>query len=160
MLADRLREMEDNGLVRREDAPPPVATALFSLTERGQELLPVLFALGRWGVALMGEQGDEEFRGYWLKYPLEQLFADPTPEEPPVTLELRTGDEPVTVQTVDGTIKVRPGAAEHADAVVTGGAEAVIDLLKGSIDVRAARRRGVRVDGNSDALARVRPLAS
>src|SRR6266513_4531586 len=84
MLADRLREMEDAGIVRREAAPPPVATTLFQLTERGEELMPVLFALGRWGVALMDERGDDEFRGYWLKYPLENLFADGSPDEPPV----------------------------------------------------------------------------
>ena len=157
MLADRLREMEDNGIVRREEAPPPVATTLFSLTERGEELRPVLFALGRWGVPLMGERGDDEWRGYWLKYPLEELFADASPGEPPVTLELHTDDGPVTVKTGDGGVHVSPGPAPTADAVVSGDAEDVIELLKGTIDVRGARRRGVRVEGDVQAIARVRP---
>jgi len=157
MLADRLREMEENDIVRREEAPPPVATTLFSLTERGEELTPVLFALGRWGVALMDERGDDEWRGYWLKYPLEQLFADAAPGEPPVTLELRTGDGPVVVETVDGAVRVHSGSAEQPDAVLTGDPEDVIELLKGSIDVRAARRRGVQVEGDAKAVARVRP---
>lgn len=157
MLADRLREMEENRIVRREEAPPPVATTLFSLTERGEELMPVLFALGRWGVALMDERGDDEWRGYWLKYPLEELFADAAPDQPPVTIELRTDDSPVTVQTVDGGVQVHAGAADSPDAVVTGDAEDVIELLKGTTDVRVARRRGVRVEGDTEALARVRP---
>lgn len=157
MLADRLREMEENGIVRREEAPPPVATTLFELTERGRDLMPVLFALGRWGVPLMEERGDDEWRGYWLKYPLEELFADVSPDQPPVSLELHTDDGPVTVRTVDGRVKVNPGAAEHPDAVVTGNPDDVIDLLKGAIDVRAARRRGVRVEGDAEAIARVRP---
>jgi DNA-binding HxlR family transcriptional regulator len=157
MLADRLREMEEAGIVRREEAPPPVATTLFSLTERGEELMPVLFALGRWGVALMGERGDDEFRGYWLKYPLEQLFTDAAPDEPPVTLELRTGDGPVVVETVDGAIRVHPGAAEHPDAVVSGDPEVVINVLRGSVDMRTAKRDGLRVQGDVKALARVRP---
>src|SRR5947209_7744185 len=117
MLADRLREMEDNGIVRREEAPPPVATTLFSLTQRGEELLPVLFALGRWGVALMDERGDDEWRGYWLKYPLEQLFADAAPDQPAVTLQLHVDDTPVVVETADGDLRVHPGSAEHPDAV-------------------------------------------
>src|SRR5436305_6279534 len=80
MQADRLREMEEAGIVQREDAPPPVATALFSLTERGEELMPALYALGRWGAPLMGGRGDdEEFRSRWLKYPLERLCADAYP---------------------------------------------------------------------------------
>src|ERR687885_1607076 len=35
LLADRLRELERAGIISREDAPPPVATALFRLTPRG-----------------------------------------------------------------------------------------------------------------------------
>jgi DNA-binding HxlR family transcriptional regulator len=161
MLADRLREMEEAGIVRREDAPPPVATALFSLTERGEELMPVLYALGRWGSPLMGERGDDdEFRSHWLKYPLEQLFADAAPGEPPVTVQLQTGNEPMVVETVDGAIRTHPGTVEHPDAVVTGEPEVVIGLLRGTLDLRAAKREGVRVEGDAKALARVRPRAN
>src|ERR1700751_2509931 len=46
LLADRLRELESAGLVRREEAPPPVATTLFHLTPAGLELEPVLQAIG------------------------------------------------------------------------------------------------------------------
>src|SRR5215470_14053440 len=53
LLADRIRELEEAGLVRREEALPPVATTLFHLTDSGAELLPVLDAIGRWGVRFM-----------------------------------------------------------------------------------------------------------
>jgi len=158
MLVDRLRDMEDNGLVRREEAPPPIATTLFSLTERGQELLPVLFALGRWGAPLMGDRSpDDEFRTHWLKYPLEHLFADAHPDQQPVTVELRTGDQPVVVATDDGAIRAHAGTAEHPDAVVTGAPEVVIGLLRGQFDLRAAKRLGLKVEGDAAALARVAP---
>ena len=32
LLADRLRELEQAGVLRREAAPPPIATTLFHLT--------------------------------------------------------------------------------------------------------------------------------
>src|SRR2546423_15133465 len=32
LLADRLRELEQAGIIQREQAPPPIATTLFSLT--------------------------------------------------------------------------------------------------------------------------------
>ena len=158
MLADRLREMEEHGIVRRVDAPPPIATTLFELTERGEELKPVIFAIGQWGAPLMGERGeDEEFRSHWLKFPLENLFADAAPLEPPVTVELRIGDEPIVVETANGAVRVHSGTAAHPDAVVTGDPEVVIGLLRGELNLREARRRGLRVEGDANALGRVRP---
>src|SRR5258708_27905323 len=49
LLVDRLRELEQGGVIWREDAPPPVATSLFHLTPRGEELGSALHQLGRWG---------------------------------------------------------------------------------------------------------------
>src|ERR1700730_780738 len=55
LLADRLRELEAAGVVAREEAAPPVATTLFRLTPRGEELKGALHELGRWGIPLMAE---------------------------------------------------------------------------------------------------------
>ena len=48
LLVDRLRELEEAGVVERTEAPPPVATTLFCLTPRGEALRPVIKALGAW----------------------------------------------------------------------------------------------------------------
>src|ERR1700691_6206768 len=53
LLAARLRELESAGLIRREDAPPPIATTLFHLTDTGAGVLPVIEAIARWGIELM-----------------------------------------------------------------------------------------------------------
>src|ERR1700728_484311 len=63
LLSDRIRDLESAGLIRREDAPPPVATTLFHLTEAGAELEPVMRALGSWGIRFMAQAaGDDAFR--------------------------------------------------------------------------------------------------
>lgn len=49
MLTDRLRELEARGLVCRRTLPPPAASSVYELTERGRELEPILDALGAWG---------------------------------------------------------------------------------------------------------------
>src|SRR5712691_5037891 len=90
LLADRLRDMEKAGVVRREEAPPPVATTLFHLTERGKALYPILKELGRWGAPLMGvPQPTNVFRSHWLVFPLDVYLADKSPKEPSVAIELR-----------------------------------------------------------------------
>ena len=53
LLAERLDDLEKAGLVSREAAPPPVATTLFRLTQRGKDLEPAIAALGRWGAPLL-----------------------------------------------------------------------------------------------------------
>src|SRR6516164_6221440 len=65
LLSDRIRELEAAGLIRREDAPPPVATTLFHLTGARAELEPVLDAIGRWGIRYMPQPAEgNEFRGH------------------------------------------------------------------------------------------------
>src|ERR1700755_2300820 len=91
LLSDRLRELERAGVVAREDAPPPIATTLFRLTPRGEELRPVLDALVRWGIPLMAEQKpDDAVRSHWLTGAVELMLTDRSPDDPPVTLELQT----------------------------------------------------------------------
>lgn len=158
LLAERLREMEKAGLVSREDAPPPVATTLFRLTKRGEELKPVVEALGRWGGPLVARPiADEEFRSHWLALPIELHLTDNAPHEPPITIEVRTGGEPMLVETVDGRVRARPGSSDHPNAVVSGTASQLLGLLTGKIDLAEARRRGAKFEGDPKALDRVQP---
>src|SRR5712692_9066748 len=55
LLAERLRDLEEAGIVVRDDAPPPIAATLYRVTPRGEALQPVLRELGRWSAALVGE---------------------------------------------------------------------------------------------------------
>src|SRR5262249_56714829 len=94
LLADRLRELEQAGVVEREDAPPPIATTLFRLTPRGEQLKPVLEDLVRWGVPLMTEQSPTDaVRSHWLAWAIELMGADSEPDGPEVAIALRTGGQ-------------------------------------------------------------------
>jgi DNA-binding HxlR family transcriptional regulator len=160
LLADRLRQLEDSGIVVAEAAPPPIATTLYRLTPRGEELKPVLSALGQWGEPLLKETPPSAaFRSHWLALPLRFALADHAPECPPVTIEIRTGDQPITIETVDGEIRVRPGPAAAADATITATPTLVVGLLTGKFDLDTAVARGLEWQGDADALRRVQPNA-
>ena len=159
LLADRLRELERAGVIRREAAPPPVATTLFHLTQRGKELRPVMRAIGIWGLPLLAEASDDDvFRGYWLAGPVT-LCEDATPDGPPFALEVHTGDEPMIIESIDGQLRARPGSSEHPDAVITGTPRVVIDLLIGNVDLDEAKARGLRYEGDPQVFSRLRPKA-
>jgi DNA-binding HxlR family transcriptional regulator len=160
LLADRLRQLEEQGIIAREAAPPPIATTVFRLTRRGEELKPVLAALGQWGRPLLaGQVGDAEFRSHWLVLPLQLLLSDHTPDAPPVTIEIRTGEQPVLIETVNGEVRARPGTVASPDAIVTGTPPLVVGLVSGELDLASARARGLEFEGDEEALRRVQPSA-
>jgi DNA-binding HxlR family transcriptional regulator len=161
LLADRLRDLEQAGLVMREDAPPPVAATLFRLTARGEELEPALHALARWGIPLMvDDDADDAFRGHWLTFPVDLFLADRTPDRAPITIEVRTGEEPMYLETVDGAVHVRDGSADDPAAVLTGTPRQVLGVLTGMVDLADARAGGLRYHGDEEALRRIQPRSA
>jgi DNA-binding HxlR family transcriptional regulator len=49
ILADRMKRLVDQGIVTRRDDPTHKQKAIYSLTEQGIELLPILAQMGGWG---------------------------------------------------------------------------------------------------------------
>ncbi|HTU97019.1 MAG TPA: helix-turn-helix domain-containing protein [Solirubrobacteraceae bacterium] len=173
LLADRLRELEHEGLVVREEAPPPIATTLFRLTPRGAELRPVLESLVRWGMPLMTEDNTgDAVRSHWLAWAIELVLVDRQPDAPPVTVEVRAGEEPFVVETRDGRLVTRRGPvseagtseaadasdasdASAADATISGEARPVMGLLLGILGLREATAAGVSYAGDPAILERI-----
>jgi DNA-binding HxlR family transcriptional regulator len=48
VLAQRLTELEDRGLVRKTRLPPPASVQVYEATEWGLEATPVIASLGKW----------------------------------------------------------------------------------------------------------------
>jgi DNA-binding HxlR family transcriptional regulator len=157
LLAERLRNLEKAGVIAREDAPPPVATTLFRLTPRGQQLRPVLDDLFQWGLPLMTEQKPSDaVRSHWLAGALEVMLTDRRPGASPVTVELQTGDQPIVVETRDGAVHTRLGPAEDPDATLTGAPRPILGFLLGSLELADAKAAGVNWEGNLKTLNRIR----
>jgi DNA-binding HxlR family transcriptional regulator len=156
LLAERLRELEDAGVIAREDAPPPVATALFRLTPRGAQLGPVLDGLTRWGLPLMTEQKPRDtVRSHWLASALELMLTDREPDAAPVTLELQTGDQPIVIETHEGAIRTRLGPAGDPDATLAGPAMPVLGIVLGLVELADAEANGVSYEGDPAVLDRL-----
>jgi len=157
LLAIRLRELEQAELITREDAPPPVATALYQLTDRGKALEPAILLLGQWGAPLLAKKSKRDhFRSHWLSIPFGMHLTDNTPKRPPASIEIRADDQPLTITTVgDGSVRARPGTTSNPDAVIEGQPAIILDLLTKKISLHAARRRGLKYDGDPNVLRRV-----
>ncbi len=158
LLAQRLRELEQAGIIYSEAAPPPVATTLFRLTPRGQDLEPVIKAIGDWSRPLLANPDDNDtLQSHWLVLPLRFYLQDATPGQPPITIALRTGDEPIVLQTIEGSVRARLGTTEHPDLILSGPPQLLLAVLLGRITVADARDQGLTYDGDPKLLRRLRP---
>src|SRR6476660_6255789 len=129
-LAERLRELEAAGLVRREEAAPPVATTLFHLTEAGAGLEPALEALGAWGIRYMTQPADDdEFRSHWFAFPIALFLHDSDTNGPPLSIELRPGGRPAVVEISGGDVRARLGEVPSPDMVLEGSPQLILGLL-------------------------------
>ena len=54
LLAKRLRELEQLGLIEKEERPPPVPSTVYRLTALGAALEPPIMELARWGGRFLG----------------------------------------------------------------------------------------------------------
>ena len=67
LLADRLRELEDEGLVDRTELPPPVARTVYTLSEVGwRKVPPVVQAIATFGLDMveLGESALTPLNGF------------------------------------------------------------------------------------------------
>jgi DNA-binding HxlR family transcriptional regulator len=152
LLAERLRSMQDSGLVTKTDDDR------YELTERGEGLREVLLAIGRWAYPLMGSiEPDEVFRSQWIVHPISALFPDVDPSRPDLVIEVRCGDAPMTIRSSDGRVSVHEGAASAPDVVLTGPPDATLGLIAHRLDARQAKERGVAITGDARLLRRLRP---
>lgn len=75
LLAKRLRELEDAGVVEKLQLPPPASVTAYALSDRGRELEPAVMALGRWGGALLGGgPGDDTVNLAWGMTSLKRRY--------------------------------------------------------------------------------------
>jgi len=165
LLADRLRELQAAGVVTAEEAPPPVATTLYSLTDWGAELRPILLALGRWGAPrLMADgQGEDHFRSRWAGMGMEAAYTDvDLAGLEPFTVLIDAGGDPVLVTaTSEGFTTHTARATATADVVLATDPDTTVGLLTGRLrpegldpDQRA------RLGGSDDGLRRLVALTT
>ena len=159
LLADRIRELEAAGVVRREEAPPPIATTLVRLTEAGAELEPVLKALGWWGIRYMSGPADKDvFRSQWLTFPVEFFLRDRDPSGPPAAIEVRAGSEPpAVIEASGGSVSIRVGTAASPDLALSGRPQLVAALFTGQLTTAEVAALGLEITGDTGVLDRVLP---
>ncbi|MEW9534181.1 winged helix-turn-helix transcriptional regulator [Microbispora sp. NPDC049125] len=118
-LSQRLRELEQTGIVRRRKLGPPARSWVYELTDWGRELQPVLVHLGRWGRQSPFRDLDAGISVDALMLALQGDFSAETGGGLSATYVLVFGDDRVTVRVAGGVIGITRGEPSAPDATVT-----------------------------------------
>jgi DNA-binding HxlR family transcriptional regulator len=155
VLAQRLRELEQSGIVRRRRLPPPASARVYELTGRGEELEPVIVALGRWGSTAPGPPGDARLGVDSFVLALKTLYDPAAADGFDGTFELRVGEQHFWVRVADGRLDLGRGDAEQPVAAIAADPETFAALLWQGLPLSAARRSGeVQIEGTVAAVTR------
>jgi DNA-binding HxlR family transcriptional regulator len=156
VLAGRLKDLEQEGMVARRTLPPPAASAVYELTPEAGGLVSVLATMAEWGMTMLGEpRAQDEVRGEWIVLGLAVTAPAPDVADG-TTYQLHIDGEVLHVQVREGNLQPHHGPADDPDAVLTMDALALADLWAGRLDVDDALAPGrVRLDGDEDAARRL-----
>lgn len=152
LLVQRLRALVEAGVVEHAD------DGRYALTSWGGQLRDVLYTLGRWAMPLMATgPGDDQFRAGWLRHLVAMHLGEVDPTRGDGVVELRCGDEPLTLIAHGGRVLTAAGTVgQPPDLVLSGPPDGVGGLVTGHLTPEQAADRGVEVEGDLAVLVAMR----
>lgn len=151
VLSQRLRDLEQAGVVAKRRLPPPAASQVYELTDWGRELESVLIALGRWGArAPAAPEGcGMSFDAHLLS--LQTLFDPQLAEGFEASLELVLDEQPFRAIVSGGELELERGDVAEPDAVLTTDVGTMLAIAHGRESLESAE---IAIDGDHDVVKR------
>ncbi|WP_433683323.1 winged helix-turn-helix transcriptional regulator [Nocardia sp. CA-119907] len=143
LLAARIKQLDDDGLITRYTLPPPAASQVYELTSAGRELATALVPLAMWGIRHQFDEprkAEESYRAEWTLVFLATLIDPPTDMR--ATIQFHIDGSAGAIRISDGQASVIPGEIGNADATIT-------------TDLRTLGRIGTRELDPADVVDRV-----
>jgi DNA-binding HxlR family transcriptional regulator len=156
VLGQRLRDLEEIGVVRRDKLPPPAASSVYGLTEWGLELEPILQELGRWGSRSPSHDLEAAMSIDSIILSFRTMFDGEAAGDLRATYELRFGEARFRVDVAGGEVDIVRGTVEDPDATIE--ADDPVDLVAvvygGRPLAEAIEAGDVSVEGDKRSVSR------
>ncbi len=128
LLCERLRALQDAGLVTTAELPPPAARSVYRLTDDGRAVIPVLRAMARFGVRYLDGEPEEEMSAARAANTLMLPWRRPVDADMRVRLEV--GDSCVDI-VLDGPDTRLAPIEGDADVVVATESASLVHARQG-----------------------------
>ncbi|MBM7789026.1 winged helix-turn-helix transcriptional regulator [Tenggerimyces flavus] len=152
LLAERLRSLEENGIVERQVGAVGVR---YALTPWGAGLREPMEALGRWGAPLLmrGRDDGDAFQPRWLAGALTALLREVT-ATPAVELGVEVEGLLIVLHVDENGPRAVIQPDRQPDTILTAAPEIVVGLATGAVTIDQAVSQGSLV-GDPRILSRV-----
>jgi DNA-binding HxlR family transcriptional regulator len=152
VLTKRLRELEQAGIVQRDELDPPASGVAYALTELGRGLERPMIEMARWGLNLQTVADVAGLAPSSLPNAFRTVLRPPANVQ--ATIGLRSGGQAYSLHLRDGWIEAGRGEARDADLRLAGSpAEVIAALVAGG-----AAEDGVEIEGDRAVLEQLRAM--
>src|SRR5215210_4595092 len=157
LLTERLRSLERDGLIARQELPPPAARQVYELTDDGHDLAHAMAPLIAWGARRIGERKPTEtFRARWPAVAMAGLADREAAKNVRESYQYLVGSSAFYFTVDDGSIWLRDGRAQDPAVVLTTDEQTWADITAGTISASSAAATGaMSVAGDPQAVKRL-----
>jgi DNA-binding HxlR family transcriptional regulator/putative sterol carrier protein len=160
LLSDRLRALERDGIIARQELPPPAARQVYALADDGRDLAVAMAPLIAWGARRIGDRKPgESFRARWPAVAMAGLADREATKGVSESYQYLVGDSAFHFTVDDGSIELHDGRVQDPAVTLTTDEETWADLVSGKVTVSSAVATGaLTVAGNPEAVKRLRKI--
>jgi DNA-binding HxlR family transcriptional regulator/putative sterol carrier protein len=139
LLTERLRALERDGIIARQELPPPAARQVYELTDDGRDLAEAMAPLIAWGGRRLGEREPTEgFRARWAAVGMAALADREAAKGVSETYQYLVGRSAFHFTVDDGSIRLHDGRARDPAVTLTTDEQTWADIVSGKITASSA----------------------
>jgi DNA-binding HxlR family transcriptional regulator len=145
LLAQRLKELEESGIIRQRKLPPPAATSVYELTEFGESLRGIIDEMTLWGFRFMtSENLQTDYLSVMAMMSALKILFDPSAAtNAHIACEVHASGEVFSLNIDEGHLKVSAGGNDHANLVIRTDPKVFVGVLLGGIDIDYALKENL-----------------
>ena len=156
VISERLRELEQAGVIRRDKLPPPASARVYELTEWGLELEDTVLSLGRWATRSPSLPREAPIGADSMMLALKGRFDPDSAGGLTARYELRLREDRFRIAVSDDALEIARGRANQPDATIDTDPTTLFATLCNGRSLAEAQRTGdMTIDGDKAVVERL-----
>jgi DNA-binding HxlR family transcriptional regulator len=153
VLAQRLTELEERGLVRKTKLAPPASIQVYEATEWGLEVVPLIASLGRWAARSPSHNPTLRMSHVSVIMSFQTLLSPELAQGFDARIGFHFGDVGYVATIHGGRLEVQRGPVEDCDVEFSGTPSEIAAVVHGGAPLEM-----IKVEGDMELAKRFRTL--